>query len=153
MLGPMVNPASPANQLVGVFNLELARVYNYIYQQTDINYSIVHSLDGYDEISLTGEFKLLSQSIDSILGPDYFGFEKLDAKAIRGGDSVQDSASIFENILKGDGSSEQNSVVLANSVVAINTIYPERNINECLELANKSLFGGDAYSCFKKLLS
>lgn len=153
MLGPMVNPVFPPNQLIGVFNLELARIYNYIYQETGRNYAIVSGLDGYDEISLTGEFRLLSGDTDSIEGPGYFGLKYVNPSSIAGGETIRESAIIFERILKGDGTDDQNNVVLANAATALNVIYPEKTIDECLEMARRSLFNTDAYKCFKKLLS
>ncbi len=153
MLGPMVNPVSPKNQLIGVFNLELARIYNYIYQQTDKNYAIVNGLDGYDEISLTGEFKLLSGTTETIEKPEYFGFDSIEHNAVAGAGTIRDSAIIFEKILKGEGEKDQNNVVVANSAVALNVMYPEKNIDECVEIARRSLLNGDACNCFNKLLS
>jgi len=153
MLGPMVNPASPANQLIGVFNLELARIYNYIYQQSDKSYAIVHSLDGYDEISLTGEYKLQTNSTDSILTPDYFGFKKVDSNAILGGKTIADSAKIFQKILRGEGSDEQNDVVIVNAGVALKTIHLEKSYEECFNIARESLQGGNALLSFTRLIS
>jgi len=153
MLGPMVNPVSPQNQLIGVFNLELARIYNYVYQQTDKSYSIINGLDGYDEISLTDEFKLLTRDGESILGPDYFGFEKTGSDKIAGGNTIKESAKIFEDILRGEANRDQERVVLANAAVALNTIYPDNPIDRCLEIAAGSLYDGRAYNCFKTLLN
>lgn len=153
MLGPMVSPASPKNQLIGVFNLELARIYNYIYQNLDRNYSIVHSLDGYDEISLTGDFRIQSKKKDTINSPDDFGFKKVDPLEITGGRSIKESAEIFLNILKGEGTIAQNNVVIANAGLAIRSIYPAKGITECIELAKSSLLGGKALVSFKNLMN
>jgi len=114
MLGPMVNPSFPKKQLVGVFSLELARLYGYLYQKTDKHFVILHSLDGYDEISLTGGFKKISNGNESILNPSDLGFETIKQEQIYGGETVDGSAKIFETILKGDGTTAQNSVVIAN---------------------------------------
>lgn len=153
MLGPMVNPLDPPNQLIGVFNLELARIYNYIYQQTAKNYAIVSGLDGYDEISLTGEFRLLARDIDTIEGPGYFGYRRIDRNAIAGGDTIKESAAIFGRIIRGEGEEEQNMVVLANAATALNVVYPGKSIGECLDIAHRSLSGGSAYKCFESLIS
>jgi anthranilate phosphoribosyltransferase len=153
MLGPMVNPASPKNQLVGVFNLELVRIYTYIYQNLDKNFTIVHSLDGYDEISLTGDFRIQSNHLDSIQRPADIGFEKLNASSIKGGETVQDSAKIFLEIIGGNGSQAQNNVVVANAGYAIQCLHPEKELSECFEIARQSLLGGFALTSFKKLMN
>jgi len=151
ILGPMVNPSSPKNQLVGVFNLELARMYNYIYQKTGVNYTIVHSLDGYDEISLTGDFQVLSNQLNSIISPSDIGFLRLEAIDIKGGVTIEESARIFMNILKGNGTTAQNNAVIANASFALKSIYPEKSIKECIEKARYSLESRKALNSFQKL--
>lgn len=153
MLGPMVNPASPNNQLIGVFNNELGRIYNYIYQNLNKNYAIVHSLDGYDEVSLTGDFKLLTQQLDSVISPEEIGFKKNLQNEILGGKTVKDSAQIFLNILKSNGTQAQNNVVLVNSALAIQCLNPSLSFESSLEKAKDSLFGGNAFTCFNNLLN
>jgi anthranilate phosphoribosyltransferase len=153
MLGPMVNPSSPNNQLIGVFNLELSRIYNYIYQSLGKNYAIVHSLDGYDEVSLTGDFSVQSKQKDSIISPDEIGFSKNQSNDIIGGKSVKESANIFLNILKGNGSNEQNNVVVANAGLALSCLYPNKELSDCFELAKDSLLGKKALISFKNLLN
>ncbi len=122
MLGPMVNPAFPKNQMVGVFNLELARMYGYLYQNTDKNFTIIHALDGYDEISLTGSTKTISNYTEGMLTPLDFGVSALKQEEIAGGDSIEESANIFMNILRGKGTEAQNNVVCANAGMAIATV-------------------------------
>ncbi len=122
MLGPMVNPAFPKNQMVGVFNLELARMYGYLYQNTDKKFTVLHALDGYDEISLTGATKTISNHSEGILNPSDFGVSAINQTDIAGGESIEDSAKIFVNILKGKGTEAQNNVVCANAGVAIATV-------------------------------
>ncbi|WP_109438914.1 MULTISPECIES: anthranilate phosphoribosyltransferase [Aquimarina] len=122
MLGPMVNPAFPKNQMVGVFNLELARMYGYLYQNTDKNFTIIHALDGYDEISLTGSTKTISNRTEGMLTPLDFGVSALRQEQIAGGDSIEESANIFMNILSGKGTEAQNNVVCANAGMAIATV-------------------------------
>jgi anthranilate phosphoribosyltransferase len=152
LLGPMVNPSSPRNQIIGVWNLETARLYNYIYQQTDKNFTILYSLDGYDEISLTSEFKLISNNEEELLSPEKTGFKMLKPEDIKGGNSVEESATIFVSIIEGRGTPAQNSVVVANSGIALKKINPEKNLNECFVLAEESLKGGMALKSLKKLL-
>lgn len=150
MLGPMVNPAFPKNQLVGVFSLELARMYGYLYQNTDKNFTILHALDGYDEISLTGATKTISNNTEGILEASDFGVENLKASEIAGGGSIGSSAEIFINVLKGNGTNAQNNVVCANSGMAIATA---ENLSplEGFEKAKESLHSGKAYSALKKI--
>ena len=152
MLGPMVNPSFPKNQLVGVWNLETARLYNYIYQQTDKNYAIIYSLDGYDEISLTSEFKMISNLEDDLLEPEKIGFPRLVPDDIRGGASVGESVKIFMNIIRGNGTDAQKAVVVANSGMAIRKLFPEKNLQACFALAEDSLQGGKALTMLNKLL-
>ena len=150
MLGPMVNPAFPKNQVVGVFSLELARIYGYLYQKTALNFSILHSLDGYDEISLTGDTKIISNRTEGLLTPQDFGFQKIDPTAISGGNSVESAAKIFMNILNGEGTEAQNNVVCANAGMAISTV---KNISllEGFEQAKEALLSKKALSALKKL--
>jgi anthranilate phosphoribosyltransferase len=152
MLGPMVNPSFPHNQLVGVWNLETARLYNYIYQQTDKNYTIIYSLDGYDEISLTSEFKMISNLEDDLLDPENIGFTRLTHEDLKGGMTVEESVRIFLNILDGNGTDAQKSVVIVNSGMAIKKLFPSKSIKECFALAEESLQGGKAKAMLKKLL-
>src|ERR1700712_3249336 len=139
MLGPMVNPAKPQNQMVGVFNLELARVYAYLYQKSDVKYTIVNALEGYDEVSLTCDFKTFSAEGEKINSIESLGFEKLDPKEILGGNSVSESADIFMTVLNGEATAAQNNVVLCNAALAIKTIGPEKSFADCFYEAEQSL--------------
>ena len=151
LLGPLVNPSSPKNQITGVYNLVIARLYGYIFKNTNKNFSIVYSLDGYDEISLTGSFKLINNFSEIISDCNYFKLQKTTAKDILGGKSIEDSANIFKNILSGKGTNNQVNVVLANSSLAIQTIT-NKDIDECIEIAKESIESGKAYSSLKKLI-
>ena len=128
MLGPMVNPGRPQSQIAGVFSLELARMYNYLYQQSKVNYCIIHSLDGYDEISLTGDFKVLTNRTDRILSPRDLGMPVLKAEELAGSGDVPGTAAIFVNVLQGKGTTAQNSVVIANAAMALGTYFPGKEI-------------------------
>ncbi|WP_417198982.1 anthranilate phosphoribosyltransferase [Bizionia sp.] len=152
MLGPMVNPSFPENQLVGVFSLELLRLYSYLYQNSDKKYSIVHALDGYDEISLTGSAKVINNASEKMINPSNFGVETLSQQAIHGGDSVASSAKIFTHILDGQGTIAQNNVVCANAALAISTVK-NIPISESFALAKESLQSGQAKKRFKKLVA
>ena len=150
MLGPMVNPAFPQNQLVGVFNLELARMYAYLYQNTDVNFTILHSLDGYDEISLTGPTKTISNDMEGMLNPEDFGVQLLSQTEIEGGKTIEESAEIFTNIISGKGNEAQNNVVCANAAMAISTVT-KCSPKEGFELAKESLLSGKGLKALQKL--
>lgn len=151
MLGPMVNPSFPKNQMVGVFSLELLRLYGYLYQNTDKNYTIIHSLDGYDEISLTGAAKVIRNSSESMINPKQFGTKQLTQDAIHGGNTIASSANIFTHILNGHGTEAQNNVVCANAAMAIDTIK-KIGVLESFELAKESLLSGKAKEKFETLV-
>ena len=150
MLGPMVNPSFPKNQLVGVFNLELARMYAYLYQKTETNFNILYSLDGYDEVSLTGNTKSISKTKESMISAQDFGVSKLNQSDIKGGKTIEESAQIFFNILSGQGTEAQNNVVCANAGLAISTVN-NLNIKDGFDIAKESLLSGKALESFKKL--
>ncbi|MCL4151898.1 UNVERIFIED_CONTAM: hypothetical protein GTU68_064024 [Idotea baltica] len=150
MLGPMVNPAFPKNQLVGVFNLELARMYSYLYQNTDKNFTILHALDGYDEISLTGATKAITNHTEMMLSPDDFGVTQITQEEIFGGNSIEASANIFMDVISGKGTEAQNNVVCANAGMAIATV---KNLQpkEGFQLAKESLLTGKGLETLNKL--
>lgn len=153
MLGPMVNPAMPQNQLAGVFSLELARLYAYLYQNSDKNYTILHALEGYDEVSLTCDFKTFSNSGEQLYRIEELGFKKIGPQTISGGSSVQESAEIFMNVIGGKGSAEQTNVVLCNAALAIKTIMPGHTFADCFYQAEEALLNGSAHKSFKRLLN
>lgn len=150
MLGPMVNPSFPKNQLVGVFNLELARMYSYLYQNTTTNFTILHSLDGYDEISLTGNTKTITNAMEGMLKPEDFGVSILTQKEIQGGTTIEESAKLFMNIIEGKGKDAQNNVVCANAGMAIATVNSLSPI-QGFEIAKESLLSGKALLALNKL--
>jgi anthranilate phosphoribosyltransferase len=153
MLGPMCNPAQPKNQLVGVFSLELARLYAYLYQETDKNYTILHALDGYDEISLTCSFKMFTECGESLCTVKDLGFEMINEADIRGGDTVESSAEIFNNVLSGAGTAAQTNVVLCNAALAIQTIDNRKSFADCFYEAEESLLSKRAYQSFNLLVN
>ena len=150
ILGPLVNPLQPKNQLCGVYNLEISRLYGYVFENSKKNYSILYSLDGYDEISLTSDFMKISRNDSTINSPDYFGFNKINPDEIKGGESIEDSASIFTKILENKATKSQTDVVLANSAIAIQTIT-NKTIDECLSIARQSIDSGSALNCLKRI--
>ena len=153
MLGPMVNPASPAFQLVGVYNLEMARIYNYLLQQSGKAFTIIHSLDGYDEISLTSDTKVITNEGERVMKPEQLGKRMVSASDIHGGNSVEESAKIFVKILKGEGSWAQNAVVFANAAMALHCTGGYKTYDEAYNAAIESLESGRAYQSVQKLIS
>src|SRR5690606_19356437 len=151
ILGPMVNPSFPKNQMVGVFNLELLRLYGYLYQNTDKNYSIVHALDGYDEISLTGETKVITNTSELLFSPEDLGLTQIKQDAIYGGDTVEDATKIFMAVIQGKGTAAQNNVVCANAGLAIATAK-QISHQQGIELAKESLLSGKAKKSLDTLI-
>lgn len=150
MLGPMVNPAFPPNQMVGVFNLELARLYSYLYQKTDKNFSIVHALDGYDEISLTGNAKVISRGDEKIINATNFDLNPLQMSQIAGGNTIENAAKIFLSVLEDESTDAQKQVVCANAALAIKTVK-NIDLKEAYQQAIESIESGNALAVFNKL--
>jgi anthranilate phosphoribosyltransferase len=152
MLGPMVNPSFPTRQLVGVFSLELARQYGYLYQNTNKDFVILHSLGGYDEISLTGPFKYFFNGGERIAEPADLGLSQLKYDDIKGGNAVEESATIFMNVLNNKGTHEQNAAIIANAGMALFCGHQSEGIEKAMERASESLKSGKALLAFKKLM-
>lgn len=153
MLGPMVNPARPAYQLVGVYNLEMARIYNYLLQGSGKPFTIIHSLDGYDEISLTNDTKVITQAGERIMTPEQLGKRTVMAADLYGGNTVEEAAKIFMKILKGEGSWAQNAVVLANAAMALDCTGKFSSYEDAYNAATESLESGTALNALNKLIS
>lgn len=153
MLGPLVNPSQPKNQMVGVFNLELARMYQYLFQQSDKNYTIVHTLEGYDEISLTGPFKLIQNKKEQIIEPTTLGFKKVMETELASSGDVKGTANMFLEVLKGEAPQAKMEVVLCNAAFAIQTMDTGLSFEDALEQAKESLLGGKALKVFKMLIA
>lgn len=152
MLGPLVNPSFPKSQFLGVYSLQLARLYQYLFQDTDNNYAIIHSLDGYDEISLTGDFKAITNFGEQLFSPEELGFERLKQEDIFGGDTVPEAAKIFTDILNGDGTQKQNAAIFVNAAMAIQCIDKSKSIEDAISLAKDSLLSGSAKKVLKTLI-
>ena len=153
MLGPMANPAHPTYQLVGVYSLEMARIYNYLLQQSEKAFTIIHSLDGYDEISLTNDTKVITNEGERIMTPEQLGKRMVSANDINGGNSVDEAAKIFTTILKGEGTFAQNAVVLANAAMALHCTGKFKSYDEAYLSAVESLDSGKANDSLKKLIA
>ncbi|MGZ3862551.1 MAG: anthranilate phosphoribosyltransferase [Bacteroidia bacterium] len=152
MLGPLVNPARTSHKMVGVYNLELARVYHYLLQSEDQKYCVVHSLDGYDEISGTSDFKIYTEKGEHVLSPNQFGIHGISEESLLGGDTVADAAEIFTDVMQNRGTREQTAVLAINSAYAIHC-YTNKPVEECLGEAKDAIVSGKVYSTFKDLIN
>jgi len=152
MLGPMVNPSFPSRQLIGVYSLELARLYNYLYQETNKSYMIVHSLDGYDELSLTGKCKIITRELEQIIAPGDLDLDTHSPGDLSGGDSVSSAAEIFLAVLKNKGTAAQTQVVAANAAMGLKVYHPGSSLVDCVGMARESLESGRAFEVFNKLI-
>ncbi len=153
MLGPLVNPATPKFQLIGVYNLEMARLYTYMLQESGSSFAIIHSLDGYDELSLTGDAKVITNDGERVMTPEQMGKRMVSASDIYGGNSPQEAARIFLDILKGKGSWAQNAVVFANAAMALYCTGNYTSYNLAFEAAVESLESGRALNVLNALIS
>lgn len=155
MLGPLVNPAFPPFQMTGVFSMELARIYGYLLQNDAAKqgYIVLRSLDGYDEISLTGSFKLISRGSEELSEPSNLGLNRVAAEDLRGGKTPEESAQIFLRILEGAGTPAQNAVVTANAGMAIHCTQPQITKQEAVSIAHESLISGKALASFKAFMA
>lgn len=151
ILGPMINPSSPRYQLIGVNNQSNLNLYKDVYQHMDCKYAIVHSIDGYDEVSLTTDILVARNGIDVVLSPADFGMTGIEGEKIYGGASVAEAAAIFIDVLKGDGTAEQMKVVVANAALAFQLVYPDKKLEECVDMALESIESGKAFSKLKAL--
>jgi anthranilate phosphoribosyltransferase len=152
ILGPIVNPLMPKRQVLGVYDLKMARLYNYIYQESGNDFSIVHSLDGYDEISLTDTFKIINKFGETLYTPESLGFSKISPDELYGGDTPQKAALIFDKVLNNTASEAQKKVSIINAAIAIQTIEPALDIQVCIGKAKESLESGKAKIALSKFL-
>jgi anthranilate phosphoribosyltransferase len=152
VLGPLISPARPQYQCLGVYNLKMMRLYNYIYQNLGVQYSIVHSLDGFDEISLTDTCKIVTNKGEFVYTPEELGFKKAEQNELWGGNTVSDAAKIFMNVLENKSSEAQRNAVIINSAFAIQTRCPDKSIEQCKDEAIESLESGHAKKVFVKFI-
>lgn len=154
LLGPIVNPSRPACQLLGVANLDQMRLYRAVYQRMGIDYGIVNSIDGYDEISLTDSFKVSSNHFEQVFTPQDLGLEKANPEDLKGGETAEDAARIFDNVLTDEATPSQKNVVLANAAFGIHVLENgKKSLNECVAIARESIESGKAKKTFEKFLS
>ena len=152
ILGPLINPAKPKYTMIGVANLEIARIYQYLLQKKNADFLLVNALDGYDEISLTSDTKIIDKNGEKIFSAEDLQFKNIDPETIFGGHSIDEAAHIFKNILEGNGTYEQNAVVLANAAMALKNTGKYGDYANCLKMAKESLLEGKALNGFKKLV-
>ncbi len=152
ILGPLVNPAKPNFSMIGVYSLEIARIYQYLLQKKQENFLLVHALDGYDEISLTSDTKIFDKNGEKIYSAEELKFKNINPENIFGGNTKQESAVIFKTILEGNGTYEQNAVVLANAAMALKNTEKYGDYNDSLALAKESLESGKALNCLRLLV-
>jgi len=153
MLGPMINPAFPEFQLVGVYSPEVQNLYADIYRQSGNRYMIIHGLDGYDEISLTGQTRVISGKEEQIIDSTFLGLETVEHSELSGGNTTGEAAEVFLNVLTNKGSLQQKQVVIANAAAALRCVHPETSWTDCVSIAGESLESGKAYQSFKQLIS
>jgi anthranilate phosphoribosyltransferase len=152
ILGPMINPCRPKNQIIGVFSKEVQDLYNNTYKDLDVNYSIVYALDGYDEISLTSDFRILSNSNEEVYTPESLNMNKVNPEELFGGNNVEQASKIFMDILQGKGTEAQINVVIANSAFGIKTMFPDMDIESCISSARESLENKNALKALENLI-
>ena len=152
VLGPLVNPVEPEYQLLGVYNLSLSRLYRYIYQANNKKFSIVHSMDGYDEISLTGDFKVISNNGEHLYHPEELGLNRIKESDIYGGSTIQEAVAIFNNVLNGSATNAQTNVVIVNAAFAIQMMEENKTIEECIDIARESIVAKKALKSLNKFI-
>lgn len=151
LLGPLVNPSQPKAQLLGVANLDQMRLYRQVYQKLGIDYGIVNSIDGYDEISLTGDFKVATNNYERVFSPADFGFVPATPEELVGGANEDEAAEIFDAVLENRALPAQKNVVLANAAFGIQVMEKgQKSIEECVEIARESIDSGKALATFRK---
>lgn len=152
LMGPLVNPVQPTHQNLGTFDAKTARLYHYVMQNSATNYAISTALAGYDEISLTSPTKVYTNAGEFLFDSEDFGLQTIKPEEIAGGQSVEENATIFINVLKNETTTARKNVVLANAALGLKTIYPTKDLKECVAIANESLISGKAFETFKKLV-
>jgi len=152
LMGPLVSPVKPRRQCLGVYNLKMARLYEYTYQQTGVDFAIIHSLDGYDELSLTGDMKIVRNTGEEVVKPADLGFQTVNPEELFGGETVEKASELFDSVLNDTCTDAQKNVVLANSAVAIQVIDPKLSFADAVAIARESLESGNALRNFKKFI-
>ena len=152
VLGPLVNPAKPQYQLLGVYSLPMLRLYSYVYQQSGIRFGVVHSLDGYDEISLTDDFKIALPEREKIYTPTMVNMKRCTASDLFGGETPKEAANIFKAVMERTATEPQMNCVIINAAFAIQVLCAEKKLSDCIQEATDSLMSGKALSILKKFV-
>lgn len=152
LLGPLVNPSRPRNQLLGVATLKQLRLYSRVYERLGINYGIVNSIDGYDEVSLTDDFKIKTNGYERIINPEEVGFVRINPADIYGGATREEAKAVFDNVLEGTALRSQIDVVVANAAMAIRVLDAEKSVEECVAVARESIESGKAFAKLKQFV-
>lgn len=153
LLGPIINPSKPQCQLLGVANLNQMRLYQQVYQRIGIDYGIVNSIDGYDEISLTSDFKVTTNDYERVFKPADLGFDIARPEELVGGATEEEAAQIFDAVLQGTALQAQKNIVMANAAFAIQVLEKgKKSIEECIDIARESLDSGKALSTFRRFV-
>ena len=152
ILGPLVNPCHPKNQLLGVATLKQLRLYSRVYERLGINYGIVNSIDDYDEVSLTGDFKIKTNGYERIITPEEVGFARISAEEIYGGSTLEAAQKVFDNVLTGNALRSQTDVVIANAAMAIRVLDASKSVEDCVAVARESIESGKAYEKLKQFV-
>lgn len=150
-LGPLLNPARPLRQFIGVSDPATLRLYRYFLEDSGTAFAIVTTRDGYDEISLTAAFDVATNDGVTTYTPEAVGFTTVAAHELNGGADIGQTAEQFLGILRGDGTPAQNAVVIANAAFALRLAQPEKALDDCRAEATESLCGGHALHAFTKL--
>lgn len=153
LLGPLVNPARVNHKYIGVYDQNVQRFYNYVLQNEKSNYNLVHSLDGFDEISLTGSFKSVTNVSEELIDPFDLGYDPLHVMELSGGSTIGEAAGIFKNVLEDKATMAQKNVVVVNSAFAMQTFYPERSISDCILFCTEAIESRKAENLFKNLIN
>lgn len=153
LLGPLVNPARPQKQCLGVYNLKMARLYEYTYQKTGVDFAIIHSLDGYDELSLTGDMKIVRNGGEEVVKPSDLGFKKVSPEELYGGATISEASMLFDSVLENRCTEAQKNVVLANSAIAMQVVESTLSFADAVEKSRESIESGRALSTFKRFIA
>lgn len=154
-LGPLLNPARPKFSVMGTFGSEVSRLYDYVMQEEEgREYMIIHSRDGYDEISLTGGgTQLRSREGQRLLFPQDFGLPQLMPAGLHGGETKDEGAAIFRSVLENNCTDAQKAVVCANAGLGIKLMNPGKSLKECVAEARESIESGRGMNVLKQLLT
>lgn len=152
LLGPLVNPCQPKNSLHGTANYDQQRLYVNVHQQIGDNFGVITSYDGYDEISLTSGFKLITNYFEKVFTPKDLGLNYLNRQDIYGGSTPEEAWRIFDSVLDGTSTEAQRNVIIANAACGIAVMDRNQSIEDSVLLAREALESGKALATFRKFV-